>query len=217
MNGKEVLCLASGGGKQSAAFAMLGAKVTVLDLSAEMLKRDRLVAEHYGFTINIQQSDMRDLSMFSDQMFDLVFQPYSINFIPNPEAVFDGVRRILRVGGRYCLQFHNPFVQGVDDRAWDGKGYPLNQAYINGEEMRAEDWEFEDPQGIQVKMVGPKMFRHTLGSMVHLLAQRDLILFDLWEDTGWEGEFEPGTWEHYMQVAAPWLTLWLTLRPGILA
>ena len=31
--GKEVLCLAGGGGQQSAAFALLGANVTVFDLS----------------------------------------------------------------------------------------------------------------------------------------------------------------------------------------
>ena len=39
--GKDVLCLAGGGGQQSAAFALLGAKVTVLDLCETQLERDR--------------------------------------------------------------------------------------------------------------------------------------------------------------------------------
>jgi 2-polyprenyl-3-methyl-5-hydroxy-6-metoxy-1,4-benzoquinol methylase len=34
LDGLRVLCLASGGGQQSAAFALLGAQVTVVDLSA---------------------------------------------------------------------------------------------------------------------------------------------------------------------------------------
>ena len=41
---KRVLCLAGGGGQQSAAFAVLGARVTVVDLSAAQLERDRQVA-----------------------------------------------------------------------------------------------------------------------------------------------------------------------------
>ena len=41
ITGKDVLCLAGGGGQQSAAFALLGANVTVVDLSEEQLHRDR--------------------------------------------------------------------------------------------------------------------------------------------------------------------------------
>ena len=62
--GKDVLCLACGGGQQSAAFALLGARVTVFDLSEEQLERDREAARHYGFDIKIIQGDMRDLSCF---------------------------------------------------------------------------------------------------------------------------------------------------------
>src|SRR5579862_1851469 len=45
--GKRVLCLASGGGKQSAMFALLGCQVTVLDISQDQLLRDRQAARHY--------------------------------------------------------------------------------------------------------------------------------------------------------------------------
>ena len=47
VDGKDVLCLAAGGGQQSAAFALLGAKVTVLDLSEVQLERDREAARHF--------------------------------------------------------------------------------------------------------------------------------------------------------------------------
>ena len=42
--GRDVLCLAGGGGKQSVAFALLGAWVTVADLSEAQLARDRAAA-----------------------------------------------------------------------------------------------------------------------------------------------------------------------------
>jgi len=55
--GKEVLCLAAGGGQQSAAFGLLGARVTVLDLSETQLERDRMAAKHYGLQIQTVQGD----------------------------------------------------------------------------------------------------------------------------------------------------------------
>jgi len=51
IEGKRVLCLASGGGQQSAVFGLLGAKVTVVDLSEGQLRGDRRAAEHYGYEI----------------------------------------------------------------------------------------------------------------------------------------------------------------------
>src|SRR5215211_9462383 len=57
--GKRVLCLAGGGGQQSAAFSLLGARVTVADLSDAQLERDAQVAAHYGVEIEIVQADMR--------------------------------------------------------------------------------------------------------------------------------------------------------------
>src|SRR4030042_544323 len=66
VRGKRVLCLASGGGQDSAAFGLLGANVTVLDLSDVQLERDRQAAEHHGLKITTLHGDMRDLSIFSE-------------------------------------------------------------------------------------------------------------------------------------------------------
>jgi 2-polyprenyl-3-methyl-5-hydroxy-6-metoxy-1,4-benzoquinol methylase len=57
ISGKAVLCLASGGGQQSAAFALLGATVTVVDLSDEQLQRDREVAAHYQVVVPLSAGD----------------------------------------------------------------------------------------------------------------------------------------------------------------
>ena len=46
IGGNQVLCLSSGGGQQSAAFGLLGAQVTIFDLSETQLERDHLAAEH---------------------------------------------------------------------------------------------------------------------------------------------------------------------------
>ena len=45
---KEVLCLASGGGQQSAVFSLLGGRVTVVEISEGQLTGDRKAAAHYS-------------------------------------------------------------------------------------------------------------------------------------------------------------------------
>ena len=120
LNGKRVLCLAGGGGQQSAAFALLGAQVTVVDLSENQLERDREALAHYGLSATLISGDMRDLSALDAQSFDVVCDPYSINFVPDACVVFDQVRRVIRPGGLYRVYWANPFHW--DSTWWIGTG-----------------------------------------------------------------------------------------------
>jgi ubiquinone/menaquinone biosynthesis C-methylase UbiE len=127
VEGKTVLCLASGGGQQSVAFGLLGAEVTVYDISETQLQRDLDAVTHYGLSVNAVQGDMRDLSRFGESSFDLVWQPHSIKFVPDVRRVFSEVARVLRLGGLYQVDCPNPLIAGIDERDWNGEGYPLNQ------------------------------------------------------------------------------------------
>src|SRR3954451_9259181 len=50
--GKDVLCLAGGGGQQAVAFALNGAHVSVFDISAGQLGRDQQAARHYDYEVS---------------------------------------------------------------------------------------------------------------------------------------------------------------------
>ena len=208
---KKVLCLASGGGQDSVAFGLLGADVTVLDLSDVQLERDREGAIHHGLKTKTIQGDMRDLSFFPENQFDIVWQVYSINFIPSVEPVFREVRRVLKSGGIYFLQFANPFTIGVDEEKWDGKAYPLDSLYIDGEDMsvRFPDWDVEQLDGTFIKSVSPHEFRHTLGAVLNNMTANGFILLGLWEWKRKDENPEPGSWAYFTQVAPPWFsTFW---------
>lgn len=211
--GKDVLVLAGGGGQQSAAFGVLGAKVTVFDLSEEQLANDRLAAEHYGYSLRIEQGDMRDLSRFQDDSFDIVYHPYSINFIPDPLPVFSGVRRILRHDGLYRVSFANPFVMSVDDRSWDGRGYHLRQCYQDGEITWDDpNWEVWHEDGSMQKVPGPREFRHTLGKFINGLVNHGFQILGIWEEMSMATDPEPGSWEHFKSFAPPWFMVWTRLE-----
>ena len=209
--GKRVLCLASGGGQDSAAFGLLGADVTVLDLSDVQLERDRQAADHHGLKVTTLHGDMRDLSAFADSTFDVVWQVYSINFVPSVEPVFREVARVLKPRGIYFVQFHNPFVQSLDDNAWNGESFPLKGLYLDGEDMSHSfpHWDVEQSDGTTVRLAGPHEFRHTLSTVLNSLVNNGFILLGLWEWIRSDENPEPGSWAHFTQVAPPYLsTFW---------
>ncbi len=84
--GHDVLCLAAGGGQQSAVFGLLGARVTVADLAEGQLEGDRKAAAHYGYDVATFHADMRDLSCLPDCAFDLVYGT-GLCYIPDVHQV----------------------------------------------------------------------------------------------------------------------------------
>jgi len=223
--GKDVLCLAGGGGQQSAAFALLGARVTVLDFCETQLQRDRQAADHYRRPVRTIRGDMRDLSCFERGSFDIVWHAHSLNFIPDVQPVFDEVVRVLRPGGQYRVDFCNPFAHGTCEAGWNGKGYTLHEPYVEGREVVYDDpfWDLVPPEGSgslgpgpdrgaggtrNVRVRGPREFRHTLGTVVNGLISRGLVVLGLWEGDWGRLDAEPGTWDHFKAYAPPWLAVW---------
>jgi len=213
--GKSVLCLASGGGQQSAAFGLLGADVTVFDLTQGMLDKDRLAAEHYGLDITIVQGDMCDLSAFAGDSFDLVWHAFSITFVPDVEPVLAEIDRVLRPGGLYRIEWANPFVSPMEETDWTGDAYPLRHFYEDAE-LVLEDtrWDVWDEDGTVAKVEGPREFRHTMSTMVNTLVRHHMVILGLWEERG-DCNAEPGSWEHMMAIAPPWLTIWAQYLPDL--
>jgi len=223
--GKHVLCLAGGGGQQSAAFALLGARVTVLDLCRTQLDRDREAAAHYGTQVTTIHGDMRDLSCLPRGGFDLVWHAHSLNFVPDAEIVFDQVRRVLRPGGQYRLNCWNPFAHGLST-TWNGAGYTLAYPHVEGMQVHAEEfwdvapWDRPDPDSApssarqnlpKQQMRGPREFRHTLTVMVNGLIRRGFVMQGLWEEDLGSLDARPGSWDHFKAYAPPWLTIWSRL------
>lgn len=216
--GKEVLCLASGGGQQSIAFALLGAKVTVVDFSAKQLEQDKWVAKNYQTDIRIVKSDMRDLSFCKDEEFDIVYQPYSINYVPSVLEVFAEVSRILKPGGFYDLMFHNPYAHGSwvngcwekewkTEELWEGKGYPIWQPYQDGYPIKTKDpnWNFTNAEDKEIKIKSPQEYRHTLSTIMGSLLSNEMEIVSFKEEVGSNYDSKPGSWEHYTSCLPPWM------------
>ena len=146
MQGLDILGLACGGGQQGPIFAAAGANVTIFDNSPAQLARDREVAERDGLDIRTVEGDMRDLSVFADESFDLIFHPVSNLFIHEIRPVWKEAYRVLRHGGTMLSGFNQPLIYIFDFEELD-KGnmivkqkIPYSDIEVYGmERLREED------------------------------------------------------------------------------
>ena len=191
VKGKEVLCLASGGGQQSAVFGLLGAHVTVVDLAEGQLEGDRTAAAHYGYEVTTIRADMRDLSCIGDGSFTIVYQAPSMAYIPNVWQVYAEVARVLRTDGVDRVCFTNPATEFVDWNSWDGEGYRITIPYAERVERPAGD--------------GPEssiQFRHYMADIFNGLVAVGLSIQQVQDDPQYyvrqDAQAQPGSWAHWL-------------------
>jgi arsenite methyltransferase len=101
--GERVLDLGSGAGTDSlVAVQMVGSEgsVTGIDMTAEMLERARAAAIELGAdNVEFVEGEVERLP-FADGSFDVVISNGVIDLVPDKDAVFSEIHRVLRPGGR---------------------------------------------------------------------------------------------------------------------
>ena len=176
--GLDVLCLACGGGQQGPVLAAAGARVTVLDNSPRQLERDRLVAKRDGISLNTIEGDMRDLSAFKDESFDLIFHPVSNVFVPNIRPVWREAYRVLRPGSTLMSGFMNPvyYLFGTQEEEQVALVVKFSIPYSDPESLSAEELQVCEADGI------PLEFGHSLTDQIGGQLEAGFQLTGFYED-----------------------------------
>lgn len=215
--GRSVLLACGGGGQQSVALGLLGARVTVVDLDADQLARDRETWTRRGLPaggLATIRADVRDLARLAlpGEPFDLAWMPYSINFVPDCRPVIAAVAARVGPGGLFRLQAANPFVLGMhpDDRA--GDAYLRRGTYVDGDRVAAADPEWVYDRSLGVKVPRAVEYRHTLATLVNATVGAGLRVVTLEDalDVPMDPSEAPGTWDHFCATNPPWLAIWAT-------
>ncbi|MCC9600887.1 class I SAM-dependent methyltransferase [Stieleria sp. JC731] len=180
LSGTDVLGLASGGGQQAPILAAAGANVTVLDNSPGQLEQDQVVARRDGLTIRSVLGDMRDLSCFESNCFDLVFNPCSVAFIPNIQPVLDEAFRVLRPGGRLMCGFINAVRYLFDEDELEKGNLVITHALPYADHTHLSD----EAQNKLRQNKEPFMFSHSLEDTIGGLLKAGFALTEIYEDRG---------------------------------
>ncbi len=195
--GFKVLCLAAGGGRQSALYAAAGARVTVVDISGEMLTLDRQVAEERSLDVRAIQASMDALPMLGDGEFDIVIQPVSTCYVADVGPVFREVARVTRPGGLYVSQHKTPTSLQTELRP-DGEGYRLGEPYYReGPLPAAEPCRTREP--------GTLEFLHRWEELIGGICRAGFAVEDLVEPLHAKPQAAVGTFGHRSGFVAPYV------------
>jgi SAM-dependent methyltransferase len=176
--GIDLLGLACGGGQQGPIFAALGANVTIYDNSQAQLEQDNMVARREGLRITTVKGDMRDLSVFRDQSFDLVFHPVSNVFCPEVLPVWHEAYRVLRHGGSLLAGFANPiyYLFGTHMDEQEALQVKYSIPYSDLEDMDPDELEMVIKEGI------PLEYGHSLTDLIGGQIEAGFTITGFYED-----------------------------------
>ena len=107
MADQGVLDVACGTGVVAVTAARLGARVTGLDLTPELLERARENAALAKVSIDFHEGDVEKLP-FDDSEFDVVLSQYGHMFAPRPDVAIAEMLRVLRPGGTIAFSTWPP-------------------------------------------------------------------------------------------------------------
>lgn len=197
--GKRLLCLASGGGRQSALYATAGADVTVVDISPEMLALDRQVAAERRLNIRAIEASMDSLDALADASFDIVVQPVSTCYLPDVRAIYREVARVTAAGGLYLSQHKQPasLQAAVEPSA---SGYELTDPYYRRGPL---------PQtvGSRHREEGTVEFLHRWEELIGGLCRAGFVIEDLVEPLLATPDAAIGTFAHRCGYLPPYVRI----------
>jgi len=180
VEGKDVLCLGAGGGQQSAVYGLLGARVTVVDLSQRQLEGDRKAASHYGYEVITIHTDMRDLSGVDNESFDIVYAT-GMCYVPDIRQVYAEIARVLRQGGMVRMDVRQPAVFELSS---NDEGYHIAIPYCETVNRRDD---------------GAIEYRHYMDDIFSGLSDNGLSLLRVVDTDRYRRpppEARPGSWTH---------------------
>lgn len=205
IQGKRLLCLAAGGGRQGPLYAAAGADVTVVDISPAQLELDREVAAERRLSIRTVETSMDNLAMFRAGEFQIVIHPVSTCYLPQLQAVYQQVARVTEPGGLYISQHKQPTSLQVDVSPSE-TGYIVREPYYrNGPLPPVEGSLHREP--------GTLEYVHRWEQLVGDLCRAGFWVEDLVEPKHADATATPGTFAHRSLFVPPYVRIKARRRP----
>ena len=197
---KRILCLGAGGGRHGPMLAQAGARVTVVDISPEMLRLDTELAEAKGLQVETIETSIDDLSMLPEAAYEAVMQPVSTCYVPDIRLAYHELARVMMPGGVYISRHKQPTNLQVD-LAPTPQGFLIDSPY------------YLDGPLSPAKRLGPHReqgtmeFLHQWGDLLGGLCESGFVIEAVTEPKFSDPSAQPGSFEYRGQFIAPYIQL----------
>ena len=180
--GKRIINLLGSKGNKAVALALLGADVTVVDISASNEKYATELAEAAGVSIQYIVSDVLDLNL--SQSFDIVLLELGVlHYFLDLKPLFHIISHLLKQDGTFILRDYHPVytkLLGVDHPSFRANGNYFDEELI--EDDVAYSILLTESQKAAVPRT--KIRRWTLGEVITAMADANFKIEKLIEEHG---------------------------------
>jgi len=197
--GKQLLCLAAGGGRQGPLYAAAGAIVTVVDISDRQLDLDRRIAAERGLSIRTLCASMDDLSALPAVSFDIVIHPVSTCYLPQVAPVYRQVAAVTRPDGLYVSQHKQPASLQAEVKP-SKRGYEITETADHPGPLPAVSHS-------RHREPGTLEFLHTWEQLIGGLCRAGFVIEDLTEPRHGDRAAKPGEFGHRSRFLPPYVRI----------
>ena len=139
VTGKSLVHLLCHIGTDTLSWALLGAKVTGIDISSQSLKFARKIAEKMKIEAQFIESDVMTVLGKVDQKFDIAFSSTGVLcWLPDIQIYADTVRNLLNADGFFYIFDVHPFRNALTDESGS-----MSPDRIQGNYFRKTVWEYD--------------------------------------------------------------------------
>lgn len=185
INDKKIANLMGSKGNKAVSFALLGAEVTVVDISHSNKKYAMELANKAGVSLKYIVSDVLDIPN-RKTLLDcdyVVLEVGVLHYFVDLLPLFTLVQEILKQGGKFILRDYHPIVSKLIN-------VEENKLIANGNYFATGIVEVDVaystllPEEKRIKLKKSKIRRWTLGEIVTLVAKSGLTINSLEEEAG---------------------------------
>lgn len=117
--GRRILELGVGNGRNAVALARAGARVIAVDPDADRVARARELAARHDVRVEFHQADLAEIAFLRADTIDLVLSVHALATVPDTDRVFRQAHRVLRAECPIVLALPHPALTLVDPAAPD--------------------------------------------------------------------------------------------------
>jgi len=181
VKGKSLVHLLCHIGTDTLSWALLGAKVTGIDISSESLKYARKLAERMGIEANFIEEDILAVKQKVQRKYDIAFASTGVLcWLPDIQLFAQTVRHLLHPGGSFYIFDGHPFRSVFLDDAGS-----VSNNIVQGDYFRKEVWQYDhmgDYTDPKLKIpVNSYEWHWTMGEMITAFCDAGLKIVFLHE------------------------------------